>query len=172
MKAIRTFVFLAEPFFFSNLVNAQSNSSASKTAILFEDSLLSSFRHNDLDQYTNLSYPGVISYYGGKKNFREYIQRARALNNSGITDNITIVQMVRDISEWQCVVQKTSETIIDGKKAQIISYMVGQSKDDGHSWKFFDVDMNSNKNLVYIMPDMSEKLAIPQRQVIFLKSGV
>ena len=81
MKAIRTFVFLAAPFFFSNLVNAQSNSSASKTAILFADSLLSSFRHNDLDQYTNLSYPGVISYYGGKKNFREYIQRARALNN-------------------------------------------------------------------------------------------
>ena len=80
--------------------------------------------------------------------------------------------MVRDISEWQCVVQKTSETIIDGKKAQIISYMVGQSKDDGHSWKFFDVAMNSTKNLVYIMPDMSEKLAIPQRQVIFLKSGV
>ena len=74
-----------------------------------------------------------------------------------------------DISEWQCVIKKIRETTIDDKKAHVVSYLVGQSKDEGQNWKFFDVAFNSVENVIYIMPDIFPTLAIPQRQVIFEK---
>ena len=168
MKAVKTFVLITAACFSFTAIQAQQNISAvSERAIIFADSLLKSFRYNNFDQYTDLSYPGVISYYGGKKNFREYVQRSRIISYGITSENLKLIQILNDISEWQCVVEKTSETLIDGKKAQIISYMVGQSKDEGQNWTFFDVAFNPVDNLVYIMPDIFERLSIPQRQVVF-----
>ena len=167
MKAILAFVFAGTLCFTMNPVNAQSHTTtASERAIIFADSLLQSFRHNNLDQYTSLSYPGVVSYYGGNKNFREYVQRARAINGTS-SENISLVQILNSTNEWQCVIEKKSVTTIDGKKAHIISYLVGQSKDEGQNWTFFDVAINSVDNLVYIMPYIFDKLSIPQRQIRF-----
>ena len=82
MKAVKTIAFLTAVFFSISNIHAQTNHSiASARAILFADSLLKSFRYNNLDQYTNLSYPGVIRYYGGNKNFREFVQRTRSISN-------------------------------------------------------------------------------------------
>ena len=171
MKALKPTILFIALFFCINNGHAQtSSSSPSQSALIFADSFLKSFRNNDVEQYVNLSYPGVISYYGGNKNFREYVQRAGSSYNSTLSENISLVQIVRDVSELQCVIQKTCISNVDGKKAQIVSYMVGQSKDDGQSWKFVDVALNSPGNLVYIMPDISAKLAVPQRQVIFAQS--
>jgi len=69
-------------------------------------------------------------------------------------------------NEWQCVVRKSRETFVDGKKALVISYMIGQSTDGAKSWTYFDVAYNSVENVAYIMPDISGELYIPQRQVI------
>jgi hypothetical protein len=151
--------------------NAQSDSAfASQRALLFADSLINSFRYNNLDQYVNISYPGVIKYYGGKNQFREYISRARSTVAGALeepSEKRELVQLVNDKSEWQCVVKKTRETMVDGKKARIISYLVGQSKDEGNTWRYFDVAYNSVENVIYIMPDIFERLAIPQRQVVY-----
>ena len=166
MKTLRLFFFLCAVSLCCKNLQAQT-SSPSESAIIYADSFLNSFRNNDISQYTDLSYPGVITYYGGSKNFREYVQRVRALSNTGSPENLMLIQIVHDVSELQCVIKKTRETTLDGRKAQIISYMVGQSKDDGQSWKFFDVAQNSPGNLAYIMPDISEKLTVPQREVIF-----
>jgi hypothetical protein len=170
MKTVRFPVLFTALFFCFQYLQAQITS-PSETALVFADSFLKSFRNNDLEQYTNLSYPGVVTYYGGNKNFREYVSRARTINNSPASQNLTVIQLVRDIGEWQCVIQKTAETTIDGRKAQIVSYMIGQSQDDGETWKFVDISFNAPGNLAYIMPDISAKLAIPQRQVIFEEAG-
>ena len=99
MKAILAFVFAGTLCFTMNPVNAQSHTTtASERAIIFADSLLQSFRHNNLDQYTSLSYPGVVSYYGGNKNFREYVQRARAINGTS-SENIRLVQILNSTNE-------------------------------------------------------------------------
>ena len=173
MKAVKTLVFITALFFSFNHLQAQSNAdSASKRAILFADSLLKSFRTGNFNQYTELSYPGVISYYGGRKNFTEYVQRSKTIHPDIMSENLKLVQIINDIAEWQCVVEKTTESMIDGKKARIISYMVGQSKDEGQNWKFFDVALNSVDNVVYIMPDIFNTLSIPQRQVVYVKNNV
>jgi hypothetical protein len=175
MKALNGFLLFAACFI-SVAGNAQSDSAlASQRALIFADSMVNAFRFNNLDVYTELSYAGVIKYYGGKKNFGEYLRRARAINESELQEQpeqIKLLQLVNDISEWQCVIQKTRETSIDGRKATIISYLVGQSKDDGRNWKFFDVAFNSVENVIYIMPDIFDTLAIPQRKVVYEKTGI
>jgi hypothetical protein len=157
-------------------LNAQTETAiATRRAILYSDSMLTAFRYNNLNEYIEMSYPGVIKYYGGKKNYMEYIQRARLINNSALEEQpekIQVVQMENDTREWQCVVQKTCATMIDGKRAIIISYMVGQSKNEGRDWKFFDVALNSPGNIIYIMPDIFDTLDIPLRQIVFEKSGL
>jgi hypothetical protein len=166
MKTLRLFFFFGAVVFCRQSLQAQILS-PSETAIIYADSFLNSFKNNDIGQYADLSYPGVIIYYGGNKNFREYVQRARTLIKAGTSESLMLVQFVHDVAELQCVIKKTSETTIDGRRAQIISYMVGQSKDNGQSWRFIDLAQNSPGNLVYIMPDISPELTVPQRQVIF-----
>jgi hypothetical protein len=173
MKALKTYVFVLVLSCAGIPAAAQSDTStAIQRAILFADSLDNAFRYGNWNDFIDLSYPGIVRYYGGKEGFREYIERARSISASMLEEKkgkIELVQIVKNIREWQCVVRKTRETIIDGRKAAVISYMVGQSKDEGVNWKYFDVAYNSVENVIYIMPDMFDKLSIPQRQIIFEK---
>jgi len=172
---MKAFVFLAAVSFTSVSIHAQTlNTVATEHAIRFADSFVKSFRYNHLDSYVDLSYPGAVTYYGGQKNFREYIQRARIINTGDTvaSEKIQLIQILNQDSEWQCVVKKTLETMIEGKKATIVSYLVGQSKDNGLNWTFFDVALNSVDNIVYIMPDIFDTLDVPQRQVVFEKRSI
>jgi hypothetical protein len=171
MKALKSSAFVIAICCAVFNASAQADSIfASKRALLFADSLVSAFRQNNLDQYLNISYPGVIKYYGGKNQFREYISRTRAVSGGAQEEQgekCELIQLMNDMGEWQCVVKKTRETTVDGKKAKVISYLVGQSKDQGSTWKYFDVAYNSVENVIYIMPDIFDRLSIPQRQVVF-----
>lgn len=173
MKALKTFVFLSALTYCSFSYAQNDKQYISQRAILFADSLVSAYHYSNWNAYLNISYPGIIKYYGGKQGFQDYIQRARNLNTSADEprEKLELLQVENDdaVGEWQCVVRKIRNTFIDNKKAIIISYMVGQSTDGGRTWKYFDVALNSVENLIYIMPDISGKLTIPQRQVIFEK---
>ena len=156
--------------FISTYVSAQTEETAeSKHAMAFADSLVKSFKYENWEQYLSLSYPGVVKYYGGKNGYIEYIRRARANYGDSLEETpekLKLIQMINDIDEWQCVVEKTRETVVNGKKAHVVSYMVGQSKDDGSTWRFFDVAYNSVENVIYIMPDVFGTLSIPQRSTV------
>jgi hypothetical protein len=150
-------------------ISAQSTRAiVAQRALAYADSLLNAFQNNRSGQYTEMSYPGVITYYGGIRNYQQYVERARALSDSA-HEKTEIAQLLNNNNEWQCVIKKTHPRIIDGKKAYIVSYLVGQSIDSGMTWKYFDVAFNSVANIAYIMPDKFESLTIPQRQVIFEK---
>lgn len=165
---MKSLVILTAVFFLFGSAVAQSDSSfASKRALLFADSLLNSFRNNNLTAYTELSYPGIVEYYGGRKNFEEYLRRAKAITSDESPDQMRLVQLLNNANEWQCVIQKTQHGTIDNNKALITTYLVGQSVDNGETWKFFDVAYNSVSNVAYIMPDIFSTLVIPQREVVF-----
>lgn len=168
MLTVKNLVLITAIVFSCGRAAAQSDSVyASQRALLFADSLLTSFHHNNLHAYTELSYPGVIQYYGGKRNFEEYIKRTRAVQTDVASERVKLVQLVNKTKEWQCVVQKTRTCIIDNRRAVITTYMVGQSTDAGRSWTFFDVAFNSVSNIAYIMPDIFSALLIPQREVMY-----
>jgi hypothetical protein len=166
MKAIFFIIVLyALPFG----IRAQSNEAVvSQRALAYADSLLNAFQNNRSGEYTEMTYPGAISYYGGIRSFQHYIERERALSDNA-KEKTEIVQLLNNKNEWQCVIKKTRPKTIDGKKAYIVSYLVGQSRDNGTTWKYFDVAFNSVANIGYIMPDKFEALMVPQREVIFEK---
>lgn len=168
MTAVKNLViFTIIIFSFGSAVAQSDTSFASQRALLFADSLLKSFHNSDLNVYTDLSYPGIVEYYGGKKNFEEYLRRARTVNSYESPEQVRMLQILNNTNEWQCVIQKKHEATIDNNKAIITTYLVGQSVDKGRSWKFFDVAYNSVSNIAYIMPDIFDTLVIPQREVVF-----
>ncbi len=154
---------------------AQSDTAfAGRRALVFADSLIQAFHSSHWAHYLELSYPGVVHYYGGKQGFLEYLRRSRAVTGDlpeEKPEKIELVQLHSDRNEWQCVVRKTRNTRIDDRPADVISYMVGQSKDGGRNWKYFDVAYNSAENVIYIMPDIFSTLTIPRRQIIFLQNN-
>jgi hypothetical protein len=172
MRTVKNLVFIAAIIFSCGRAAAQTDSLyASQRALLFADSLLNSFHQNNLIIYTELSYPGVIQYYGGRRNFEEYVRRTKAIQNDVSPERIKLLQMINNTKEWQCVVQKTRESIIDNRRAIIITYMVGQSIDAGKNWTFFDVAFNPVENITFIMPDIFTALLVPQREVVYQKGA-
>lgn len=166
MKSLKYILITA--LFYSTSINAQQPADHALKSV---DSLLNAYRSNQFSLYLDLTYPGVVKYYGGTKNFLEFVERNKELEQQYVgNDKLHVVQIADDANEWQCVIQRTHETVIDGKQASIISYMVGQSLDNGNSWKFVDVALNSVANLSYIMPDIFNNLSIPSREVVYGKS--
>lgn len=168
MKALTTFgLFLCLLGFETTI-----GQTPAQRALLYADSLLNSYRTSNFDTYSSLSYPGIVSYYGGSKNFREYVERSKSFEGeaSAQHDQLQVVQLELRNKEGQCVIQRVHESVIDGKRALIISYMIGQSLDAGISWKMFDVALNSVDNLSWIMPDIFENISVPMRQVIYQNS--
>jgi hypothetical protein len=170
MKTARRILYFFILIFTATLSYAETDSlQAKQHALQFADSLLQAYRYNNVTQYIEMSYPGLIKYYGGIRNFTEYIQRTRLINNTNAEGyhKTEIVQLAHEKKEWQCVIKKTSGSIIDGRHAYLVTYIIGQSQDGGQSWKYVDVDYNPARNLVYIMPDIFDNISVPQRQVIF-----
>ena len=153
---------------------AQADSTyCSRHALQYADTLSNAFRDQNWNRYLSITYPGLISYYGGTRSFQSYIQRVRSVSNTtAIRDHVALDLMqisANDSGEWQCVIRKTGSTVIDGKKAMIISYLIGQSTDNGNSWKFLDVTYNAREKLNDIMPELFDSLDVPERKIIFEK---
>ena len=125
----------------------------------------------DWKTYTELSIPSAVKYYGGKDGFRDYISNMYYRNEPVMEEKPETVHMVTlmndDINQWQCVIEKTRTTKIEMRDAKIKTYLVGQSLDNGATWKFIDISHNDIKNVIYIMPQIFGTLAIPDAKTIY-----
>ncbi len=142
---------------------------AIKRAELFADSLVRAFEYSDWNVYMNLSHAGAVKYYGGKKGYLEHVQRGRKVEQDKIEQNpssIRVVQMLNDMDQWQAVVERKTDRTIDDKPSVLVTYLVGQSMDDGYTWTFFDVGMNTVENVIYMMPEVFPRLSIPEKKIV------
>jgi hypothetical protein len=62
------------------------------------------------------------------------------------------------------VIQESRYIHKDDKKLHIVTYFVGQSTDEGNTWRLFDVGYNKVANIIYMMPDILD-LPIPEHTV-------
>lgn len=171
MKALKLlslgWLFCIQPF----ISSAQSDTAiAIQRAMLFGDSLIKASFYQDWTTFINLSTHHAIKYYGGKDGFKEhvimlYFHYEPTLEEK--PETISIGTILNDADQWQCIVEKVRSTLIDSRRARIYTYLVGQSKDNGETWKFVDVSHNSVKNVIYIMPDIFSTLAIPDRKIVY-----
>jgi hypothetical protein len=172
MKTVRLLFLLAIASMSITFSRAQSDTAiALQQATVFADSLVKTYRFESWNEYLSLSYAGAIKYYGGKSGFLLYVQRTRALYRDSLEEKpetVRLIQLENDINHWQCVMEKSREAYWGGRPVKTLTYMVGQSRDNGITWKFFDVGHNSIENIIYIMPEIFGHLSIPKRKIIYL----
>jgi hypothetical protein len=172
MQIIKTSAFAFLLCFHSLYSHSQlDTAAATKQALVYADSIVKASFYQEWKTYTALSIPSAIKYYGGKDGFYEHVVSSYFRFEPAVAEkpeSIRIVTLMNDdIQQWQCVVEKTRHTRIDERNATIHSYLVGQSLDNGTSWKFIDVSHNDIKNVIYIMPEIFNTLPIPERKVAF-----
>ena len=139
-------------------------------ALFFSDSLIKTDAYKSWSDYADLAPSSVWKYYGGKDGFIEHFKKIHPRTVSGIDENCpereVITLMTKD-DQWQCVI-RVSRYIHreDLKKYHIVTYLLGQSRDEGETWRLFDVSYNSVANIIYLMPDVLGDLPIPQPFII------
>jgi hypothetical protein len=143
---------------------------ATRFALKFADSLVKANFYQDWPTYTALSIPGAIKYYGGKDAFREHVIIFYYRNEpkqEEKPEKLKLITLMNDIDNWQCVIEKVRDTWINDRKAKVYTYLVGESPDNGLTWKFIDVSHNTLENVIYLMPEIFGNLAIPAGKTVY-----
>jgi hypothetical protein len=134
-------------------------------ALFFADSLVKADAYETWPVYADLVIPSVIKYYGGKDGYIDYIQKARVHRTSTEVEEPPVLKplhLLTENEEWQAVIEESGYIHRDGKKVHIITYLVGQSRDGGETWRLFDVGYNRVAAIIYMMPDVFGDLPIPE----------
>ena len=139
-------------------------------ALDIADSLIKADKYENWKNYADLAPDGVIKYYGGKDGYIEHIRVGRMRTLSMIEEDAPVLKPLQFLSrneEWQGVI-RASRYIHkdDNTKLHVVTYFICQSKDDGETWRIFDVSYNSVANIIYLMPDINDELAIKEPSVM------
>ena len=151
-------------------VFCQDSVKIKESALTYADSLIKTDVYQNWSVYADLAPAGVLKYYGGKNGFVEHVQKVHPRTVSSHDEDyperkITSLRAVDD--QWQCVIQVSRHIYRnDNKRYHIVTYFVGQSKDEGATWRIFDASYNSVANIIYMMPDVIGDLPIPQPYII------
>lgn len=154
----------------SNNQTISKEATVSKRAEIFADSLVKAFEAADWNVYMNLSFPGAIKYYGGKKGYLEHVMRGRKVETDKIEQQPSTIKVLQvltdDMDQWQAVVERKTERFLDDQQTILVTYLIGQSLDDGTNWTFFDIGMNTVENVIYMMPEVFPRLSIPEKRIV------
>ena len=146
-------------FLFSTLVSQAQPDTAkiSRNALHFADSLVKTDTYAQWSAYADLAPLSVIKYYGGKEGYLGHVQMMRTYTTSSIQEaapELTMESLVTLKDQWQCVIRLSRYFHRDDKKYHLVSYLVGQSKDEGETWKLFDVNYNKVSDMMNIFPEI------------------
>jgi hypothetical protein len=145
---------------------------ATRQALKFADSLVKADFYAEWASYLDLSCASAIRYYGGKDGFKEHVVTIHYRDEPKREEKPSTLQMVtvmNNIETWQCVIEKIRESWDESRgKVKTISYLVGESTDNGQTWKFVDASQNTLANLIYIMPSVFGTLPIPEGKTVYV----
>jgi len=146
---------------------------ATRNALKFGDSLTRANFYAEWDTYLSLTEPSAIKYYGGKDGFKEHVTTIHYHNEPKTEEKpekLEMRAMMNDgIETWQCVIEKVRSSWDETRgNVKTYTYLVGESTDNGITWKFIDVSHNSLVNVIYIMPSVFSKLEIPEGKMIYI----
>jgi len=138
-------------------------------ALLFADSLIKTDRYEAWPAYANLAPASVIKFYGGKDGYIEHIQKLRGRTKSEQAEDDPELKMlnlmVRD-EQWQSVIRVSRWFHKEGTKYHQTTYFICQSKDEGETWRLFDVSYNRVANIIYIFPEINGDLPIEESTIM------
>jgi len=145
---------------------------ATRQALRFADSLVKAEFYADWSTYMSLTNPSAVKYYGGKDGFKDHVVTLHFRNEpkpDEKPEKISLNTILNDIETWQCVVEKDREYIDQERgKVKILTYLIGESTDNGATWKFVDASQNTLENFNIIMPTVFGTLGIPESKTIYV----
>jgi len=148
----------------------QDSAKIKENALLFADSLIKTDVYQNWSAYADLAPASVLKYYGGKDGFIGHAQRIHPRTVSSFDIDFPerkVISLMAKENQWQCVIYESRYIHRDDtKKYHLVTYLLGQSTDDGETWRIFDVSYNSVANIIYMMPDVIGDLPIPQPYII------
>lgn len=157
-------------FLLAALVSQAQPDSAriSQKALVYADSLVKTDAFQDWPSYANLAPSSVIKYYGGKDGYIGHVQQIRMYTISVLEEAAPELEMQTLVTlkdQWQCVIRLSRYFHRDDKKFHLVSYLVGQSRDEGETWKIFDVNYNLVVNLNMIFPEIMD-MPLKQHSIV------
>ncbi|HEY6899791.1 MAG TPA: hypothetical protein VI233_04080, partial [Puia sp.] len=144
---IRNLLLSGSLFLFASMAGHAQPDTAKITerALFFADSLVKVDFYEDWNNYAGLAPASVIKFYGGKTGYLEHVQGLRGRTQSDIAETKPALKMVNLMTEndqWQCVVRMSRYFHKGEVEYHLVTYFIGQSKDEGETWKMFDVGYN------------------------------
>jgi hypothetical protein len=137
----------------------------SEKALSYADSLVKTDTYQSWSTYANLAPLSVIKFYGGKDGYIEHVKTGRQRTVSSTNEDapeLKLLNLMTANDQWQCLVRESRFFHKEDKKFHQVTYFLGQSKDEGETWKFFDLSYNKVANVIYIFPEVFGDMAIPE----------
>jgi len=170
MKILMPLLVVFTLFSVHSSVYAQPDSAKiAKKVLVYADSLIKTDAYQSWGPYAELAPPPVIKFYGGKEGYIEHCRVARMRTLSTIDENypdIKIQTLMTENEQWQSLVRVERYFHKEEKKFHQITYFLAQSKDEGETWKLFDLSFNKIANVIYIFPEIFIDMAIPEPSVL------
>ena len=143
----------------------------SQRALFYADSLIKTDTYKDFSAYADLAPATVLKHYGGKDGFIDHFRTGRPRTVSSIEEEdkpeLKIMTLETRDDQWQILIRESRYIHRDdNKKYHLITYFLGQSKDEGETWHLFDISYNKVANIIYMLPDVFDDIAIPEPSII------
>jgi len=141
----------------------------SQKVLSYADSLVKTDAYQSWSTYADLAPLPVIRFYGGKDGYIEHVKKTRLRTLSTKDEDypaIKVVSLMTENDQWQGLVRISRFFHKDDKKFHQVTYFLGQSKDEGETWKIFDLSFNKIANIIYIFPEVFGDMAIPEPTVL------
>jgi hypothetical protein len=141
----------------------------SRNALLFADSLIKTDAYGNTSLYAGLAPASLLKYYGGEDGYMQHVYMMRGRTTSEQDELYPVINMetLRAVDQqWQCVIRVSRYFHKDNVQYHYVTYFVGQSSDEGESWRMFDVSYNSVANMIYIFPEVITDLPIKQPTIL------
>jgi len=153
--------------------NAQDTATITKNALKYADSLVRAdayaATYGDWSSYANLAPESVLKFYGGKEGYIKRVSMARLRTTSAVqeaTPELKMLLLETKKDQWQCVIRLSRYFHKpDQSQFHLVTYLIGQSKDDGETWRLFDVNYNSVANIIYIFPEIMDDIPLQESVV-------
>jgi hypothetical protein len=141
----------------------------SHNAIVYADSLVKADAYGNWSIYADLAPKSVIKYYGGNDGYIQHVTVGRLRTTSAIQEappELKMLTLETQKDQWQCVIRLSRYFHKgDDKQYHLVTYLIGQSKDEGETWKLFDVSYNTVANIIYIFPEILDDIPIQESVV-------
>ena len=131
----------------------------SQKALLYADSLVKTDAYGNWSSYANLAPLSVLKYYGGTDGYTGHVLSMRGFTMSTVDEDppqLKMETMVTKNDQWQCVIRLSRYFHKEDKKFHLVTDLIAQSRDEGETWKVFDVNYNTVSNMILIFPEIMD----------------